>query len=85
MSHAMIGWMEREDGEFGEIFEPKTVKQKMDLASQSTVCIPVIFDCQTREVIWCDMNLTINGFTLTVEATTQRAIFKVLQQPVMLS
>ena len=85
MSHAMFGWMERDDGEFGEIFEPKTVKQKMDLASQSTVCIPVIFDCQTREVIWCDMNLTINGFTLTVEATTQRAIFKVLQQPVMLS
>ena len=70
MSHAMFGWMEREDGEFGEIFEPKTVKQKMDLASQSTVCIPVIFDCQTREVIWWDMNLTINGFTLTVEATT---------------
>lgn len=62
MSHAMFGWMEREDGEFGEIFEPKTVKQKMDLASQSTVCIPVIFDCQTREVICCDMNLTINGF-----------------------
>lgn len=33
----------------------------MDLTSQSTVCIPVIFDCVNREVIWCDMNLSLNG------------------------
>lgn len=61
MPHAMFGWMNREDVNSGEIYEPKTVEQKMDLTSQSTVCIPVIFDCVNREVIWCDMNLTISG------------------------
>lgn len=61
LTHAMFGWMNREDVNSGEIYEPKTVEQKMDLTSQSTVCIPVIFDCVEREVIWCDMNLTLNG------------------------
>ena len=62
MPHAMFGWMSREDVESGEIYEPKTVEQKMDLTSQSVVCIPVIFDCVNREFIWCDMNLSINGW-----------------------
>lgn len=61
MPHAMFGWMSREDVKAGEIFEAKTVEQKMELASQSTVCIPVIFDCVNREVIWCDMNLSLSG------------------------
>lgn len=62
MPHAMFGWMNREDVSSGEIYEPKTVEQKMDLTSQSTVCIPVIFDCVKREVIWCDMNLSLEGY-----------------------
>ena len=61
MPHAMFGWMNREDVHSGEIYEPKTVEQKMDLTSQSVVCIPVIFDCLKREVIWCDMNLSLDG------------------------
>lgn len=61
MPHAMFGWMGREDVTSGEIYEPKTVGQKMDLTSQSTVCIPVIFDCVNREVIWCDMNVSLRG------------------------
>ena len=61
LPHAMFGWMERENGETGEIFEPKTVRQKLDLASNSCVSIPVIFDCVTREMIWCDMSLSIDG------------------------
>jgi len=61
LPHAMFGWMGREDVNSGEIYEPKTVEQRMDLASQSMVCIPVIFDCVNREMIWCDMNLTIDG------------------------
>lgn len=61
MPHAMFGWMSREDVKSGEIYEPKTVEQKMDLASQSTVCIPVIFDCVNKEFIWCDMNVSLEG------------------------
>ena len=56
-----FGWMGREDVSSGEIYEPRTVEQRMDLAAQSTVSIPVIFDCVKREVIWCDMSLSIDG------------------------
>lgn len=59
--NAKFGWMGREDVGSGEIYEPRTVEQKMDLAAQSTVAIPVIFDCVRREVIWCDMNRALNG------------------------
>lgn len=61
LPHAMFGWMRREDVKSGEIYEPRTVEQKMDLTSQSTVCIPVIFDCIEREFIWCDMNVSLDG------------------------
>lgn len=59
LPHVSFGWMEREECASGEIFEPSTVEQKMDLASDSMVSIPVIFDCVEREIIWCDMNLSI--------------------------
>lgn len=61
LPNAKFGWMSREDVNSGEIYEPKTVEQRMDLAVQSTVSVPVIFDCVKREVIWCDMNLSLNG------------------------
>lgn len=57
MENCRFGWMERAEAKSGEIFEPKTVKMKMNLTSGSTVAIPVIFDCVTRKFIWCDMNL----------------------------
>lgn len=59
--NAMFGWMEREEAGSGEIYEPKTVKQKMDLTTAGTVAIPVIFDCETKEIIWCDMNISLTG------------------------
>lgn len=58
MEHAAFGFMTRENMESGEIFEPSTVKQRMDLASATTTCIPVIFDLKKRAFIWCDMALT---------------------------
>lgn len=58
MEHAAFGFMTRENMESGEIFEPSTVKQRMDLASATTTCIPVIFDLKERVFIWCDMALT---------------------------
>lgn len=61
MPHAMFGWMERADVDSGEIYEPKTVEQKLDLTADSMVCIPAIFDCVKREFIWCDMNMSLSG------------------------
>lgn len=58
MEHAVFGFMIRNDMKSGEIFEPSTVKQRMDLASATTTCIPVIFDLKERVFVWCDMALT---------------------------
>lgn len=57
LPNCRFGWMERKDVDSGEIFEPKTVEMKIDLTADSTVAIPVIFDCVERKFIWCDMNL----------------------------
>lgn len=50
-----FGWMERENLNSGEPFEAKTVRNKADLISSSTNCVPVIFDALTKTVIWADM------------------------------
>lgn len=60
MPNCRFGWMEREDVNSGEIFEPKTVAMSIDVTSESTVAIPVIFDCKERKFIWCDMNLELS-------------------------
>lgn len=60
LPNCRFGWMEREDVNSGEIFEPKTVDVNMDINSESTVAIPVIFDCKERKFIWCDMNLFLD-------------------------
>lgn len=69
LPNVTFGWMEREGLDSGEIFEPKTVTQKMDLGVKSTMCIPVIFDCQEREFIWCDMSTNMSTYSMSVENT----------------
>lgn len=55
MGNCRFGWMEREDANSGEIFEPKTVQMSFDLTADSSTMIPVIFDCKERKFIWCDI------------------------------
>lgn len=50
------GWMTREKPNSGEIYDPKTVQQKIDLTSASRACVPVIFDLVERKAIWADIN-----------------------------
>lgn len=57
LKNCMFGWMEREDVKSGEIFEPSTVEQKINLAQNSITSVPVIFDCVTREFVWLDINM----------------------------
>ena len=61
LDNCMFGWMEREDCNSGEIFEPSTVEQKLNLTQSSEICVPVLFDCVKREFIWLDINMSIKG------------------------
>jgi hypothetical protein len=51
------GWMARKKPDSGEVYEPATVVDRFDVASDTTFCIPAIFDIQAREVIWSDIAL----------------------------
>jgi hypothetical protein len=49
---------ERGYAQSGEIFDARTVQDKVDLAAASTVGVPVVFDLEQRQVIWTDLALT---------------------------
>ncbi len=42
----------------GEIFEPLTVKNIIDIKAPSVTMMPFIYDAKTREVIWADMSVS---------------------------
>lgn len=61
------GWMSRPDGDSGEIFDARTVKNKIDLTSQSKMAMPGIFDLQTRQFIWTDLSIkSMDGYSNNV-------------------
>ena len=62
-----FGWMEREDMNSNELFEPKTVKQRLTIHSNNTSVVPVVFDCKTREFIWIDATLTNKESCVRIE------------------
>jgi len=57
MPECFFGWMEREQVQSGEIFEPKTVRQKLDLTAETKICIPCVFDLEKMELTWADIAL----------------------------
>lgn len=57
LPECFAGWMMREFPNSGEIFDPKTVVDKVDITANTTVCVPVIIDIHTREMVWSDISL----------------------------
>ncbi|MEH6941007.1 TerD family protein [Bacillus sp. JJ722] len=62
ISECFAGWMMRSEPNSGEIFEPNTVSDKIDLSSNTTISIPVIIDLHERKMIWCDLALKNHPF-----------------------
>ncbi len=54
------GFMMRDRPQSGEMYEPKTVINKIDVTSDTTYVIPLIIDIVERKVVWCDLSLTGN-------------------------
>ncbi len=54
------GVMMRQEPQSGEIFEPKTVDNRLDLTADNKICIPMIIDLVERKVIWTDLGLKSN-------------------------
>lgn len=57
LPECFAGWMGREKAGSGEIFEPRTVQDKVDLAAGTQICLPVILDLDARQAVWADVAL----------------------------
>jgi hypothetical protein len=83
LPECFAGWMAREKPNSGEMFEPKTVVDKIDVASDTQMCLPAVFDLAAGEVLWADIALTgnprfannvhnnLSGVSLMLRALTQ--------------
>jgi hypothetical protein len=74
LPECFAGWMMREDPQSGQIFEPSTVRDKVDLAADSTMALPVILDLEQREVIWTDLALKRNLNAVNNVRTNEKSI-----------
>ena len=57
LPECFAGWMARKEPNSGEVFEARTVKDKIDIASDTRIAIPLIFDLEKKEAVWCDLAL----------------------------
>lgn len=56
LQDANVGWMMRDElGEAGEIFDARTVEQRISVSATSHSCMVAIFDVKMREVVWLDL------------------------------
>jgi hypothetical protein len=60
LPECFAGWMMRQKPKSGEVFEPKTVQDKIDLSADTTICVPAIIDLKERTVHWADLALKKN-------------------------
>lgn len=63
LPECFAGWMMRKKPGSGEIYEPSTVENKIDITANTQIAIPVILDLAERVVIWTDLSLTRYPFT----------------------
>jgi hypothetical protein len=68
LPECFAGWMAREKPQSGEVFDARTVEDKIDLASDTTVSLPVILDLEERRAIWADVALRSSGWINNVHA-----------------
>lgn len=57
LPECFAGWMARQDANSGEPFEPRTVMDRVDLASNTQICLPLALDLQDGRMRWMDVAL----------------------------
>lgn len=61
IAECSAGWMLRQQANSGEVFEPKTVHDKIDVSASSTIVMPLLIDLVERRVIWADTAIKANA------------------------
>lgn len=74
LENMYVGWMERADQDTGEVFEPATVQNKINLTGKTYYSLPVVLDLETKEVVMMDMDLTSQFYVPRNAASNMRGI-----------
>lgn len=71
MEYLDVGWMERNNLDCGEVFEPSLVQNKINILGNSSCSIPLVIDLEQKEIVWLDLAVTVNArFPRNVESNT---------------
>lgn len=57
LPECFAGWMARRKPGSGEIYEPRTVQDRLDLTADTKIALPLVIDVLENKVVWCDMAL----------------------------
>lgn len=57
LPECFAGWMARTAPRSGEVFDPRTVVDRIDLTANTSICIPLILDVTARQAVWTDLGL----------------------------
>lgn len=68
LPECFAGWMARQAPQSGEVFEARTVQDRIDLASDTSVSIPLVLDLEACKAIWADVALRSGGWINNVRA-----------------
>lgn len=76
MPEAYLGWMARADGQSGEIYDARTVRQKVDLATAGQRVLVGYVDVARRQFVWADLVLPARcgGFNAIETATDMTSL-----------
>lgn len=59
LPECFAGFMERTDLGSGEIYDPRTVTNKVDLTAKTKSATPFVFDLETGEAVWVDLTMRV--------------------------
>jgi hypothetical protein len=75
LPECFAGVMIRQEPNSGEIYDPRTVENKVDITANARGCIPMIIDLEERTILWTDLSLTrIPNFAANNAATNMPAM-----------
>lgn len=74
LPECFAGWMARSQAGSGEVFEPKTVQDRLDLTAHTKVAVPLAIDVVENRVLWCDLALKGSHGLANNVASTNRGI-----------
>jgi hypothetical protein len=84
LPECFAGWMGRASPNSGEVFEARTVRNRIDLAANTTCSLPLVIDCVDRRVVWCDIALRSRPNFPNDAAANKRNIGLVCRAPAVM-